>query len=245
MVDVITQFSKYLAEHGYSRRTIQGYLADIQQYERWIRKLRQPSTGTLEEELLSWQTLIKFLESLQQNGVSPGTQNRMLAAVRAFARYINEGRQMDPGLSDISRVEHHPQPTPDATRKDLRALIKEFHRQRGASRTERQTWHAVRNWAILQVLRETGLRAGKVCALRVESDATSYEGGVLREIFPDVELSASARQALMDWLNFREPGAGLLFTSYSGKPLQSYDLYRLLQTLGKRADVHITPEMLR
>lgn len=245
MLKEFTQFSKYLSEHQYSLRTIQGYLADIQQYEAWIRNQRHTSNEGLEEELLSWQTLQSFLEALQQNGVSPGTQNRMLAAVRAFARYKNEGQQIDPDLSGIQRVAHNPQPTPDATRKDLRALIKEFHRQRGASRTERQIWHAARNWAILQVLRETGMRAGRVCALRVESDATQYEVGVLREIIPGIELSTAARQALMDWLNFRTPGPGLLFTSYSGKPLQPCDLYRLLRTLSNRADIHITPEMLR
>ncbi len=245
MLEEFTKFSKYLSEHQYSLRTIQGYLADIQQYEAWIRKQRHTSIERLEEELLSWQTLKSFLEALQQNGVSPGTQNRILAAVRAFARYKSKGQQIGPDLSSIPRVGHHPQPTPNATRKDLRALIKEFHRQRGASRTERQIWHAIRNWAILQVLRETGLRAGKICALRVESDATQYEVGILREIFPGIEFPTAARQALMDWLNFRKPGPGLLFTSYSGKPLQPCDLYRLLRTLGNRADVHVTPEMLR
>jgi site-specific recombinase XerD len=245
MADELMEFSQYLSEHGYSRRTIQGYRADIHQYEQWVRKQRQPSNGTQGEELLSWQTLQSFLEALQQTGVSPGTQNRMIAAVRAFARYKNESLRIETSLSGISRVTHNPQPTPDATRKDLRALIKEFHRQRGASRTERQIWHAVRNWAILHVLRETGLRAGKICALCVESDAICYEAGIIRELFPGFDLSTAARQALMDWLNFRKPGPGQLFTSYSGKPLQPCDLYRLLRTLGNRADVHITPEMLR
>jgi integrase len=142
-------------------------------------------------------------------------------------------------MAGVTRVDDNPQPIPDATRKDLRALIKEFQRQRSASRTDRQTWHAVRNWAILQVLRETSLRAGKVCRLRVESDAQNYSPAILREIFPDIELSTTARQALMDWLELREPGPGLLFTSFTSRPLQPSDLYHLMQVMSRRANIHV------
>jgi len=241
MADVLAEFAAYLGEQEYVPRTIQDYLADLRQFMQWLKERAQSSS----EIVLTKEVVQQYFQSLKEKGASPGTYNRLIAALRAYERFQNNGAPSEEGLVDVLREEHCPEPIPDATRKDLRALIKEFHRQQSACRTERQTWHAVRNWAILQVLRETGLRAGKVCALRVESDGLTYSAGILREIFPDVELSTTARQALMAWLNMRKPGPGLLFTSFSGKPLQPSDLYRLMQAMSRRANVHVTPEMLR
>lgn len=241
MTDALAQFADYLAEQEYAPRTIQDYLADLRQYAQWL-ETQATFSGDI---LLTNAAVQRYFQTLKEKGASPGTQNRLIAALRAFERFQDNGERSEQTLAGVSREEHSPQPIPDATRKDLRALIKEFQRQRSASRTDRQTWHAVRNWAILQVLRETGLRAGRISLLRVESDAQNYTAGILREIFPDIELSTTARQALMDWLNQREPGPGLLFTSFTGRPLQPSDLYRLLHVMSRRANIHVTPEMLR
>ena len=235
----LTPFAHYLAGQELSPRTVQGYVADVGQYLEWTQ-----STGRAEYDenaRITPDALRAYLHSLAAKCLSAGTMNRIIAALRAYERFL--GTQ--PTLTGVPRLAHQPEAIPEATRKELRALIKEFHRQRGASRTERQTWHAVRNWAILQVLRETGLRAGKVCSLQVESGAEKYEVSIISEIFPGVELSTTARQSLMDWLSLRKPGPGLLFTSYGGSPLQPCDLYRLMRALGNRASVHVTPEMLR
>jgi integrase/recombinase XerD len=241
MADVLAEFSAFLDEQEYAPRTIQDYLADLRQFVQWLRDKADSSS----EIVLEKEAVQQYFQLLKEKGASPGTYNRFIAALRAYERFQNNGAPSEEGIVDISREDHCPASIPDATRKDLRALIKEFHRQQSACRTERQTWHAVRNWAILQVLRETGLRAGKVCGLRVESDAQTYTVGILREIFPDADLSTTARQALMDWLNIRKSGPGLLFTSFSGKPLQPCDLYRFIKTMSRRANVHVTPEMLR
>lgn len=241
MSDRLLEFRAYLDEQGYAPRTVQGYLYDLGQYERWLKTQAMAGDGMI----LSEEALRKYFQALDERGVSFGTKNRLIAVLRAFERFQNHGDLTEVSLGGISRAEYSPEPTPDATRKDLRALIREFRRQQSASRTDRQTWHAVRNWAIFQVIRETNLRAGKVCALRVESDATDYSVGILREIFPDLDLTTTARQALMDWLNLRDPGSGLLFMSYSGKPMQPGDLYRLMRAMSRRANVHVTPEMLR
>lgn len=232
-------FAHYLAGQGLSPRTVQGYVADVVQYLEWI----QTAGGAASEENapITPDRLRAYLQSLAAKCFSAGTMNRMIAALRAYERFLGT----EPALAGVPRLAHQAEAIPEASRKELRALIKEFHRQRSASRTERQTWHAARNWAILQVLRETGLRAGKVCALRVESCAEPYDASTLSEIFPGVELSTPARQALMDWLSLRKAGPGLLFTSYGGSALQPCDLYRLMRALGNRASVHVTPEMLR
>jgi site-specific recombinase XerD len=235
----LTPFAHYLAGQGLSLRTVQGYEADVGQYLEWIQTAAKAESD--ENAQLTPDTLRAYLQFLGAKCRSAGTLNRLIAALRAYERFLGT----EPALAGMPRLAHQPEAIPEANRKELRALIKEFHRQRSASRTERQTWHAVRNWAILQVLRETGLRAGKVCALRVESSAEPYEASILSEIFPGVELSTTARQALMDWLGLRKPGPGLLFTSYGGLPLQPCDLYRLMRALGSRANVHVTPEMLR
>lgn len=241
MTDALAQFAAYLAEQEYAPRTIQNYLADLRQYAHWLEE-QAIASG---EPLLTGATVERYFQMLKEKGASPSAQNRLIAAMRAYERFQNNGECSDRIMAGVTRVDDNPQPIPDATRKDLRALIKEFQRQRSASRTDRQTWHAVRNWAILQVLRETGLRAGKVCRLRVESDSQNYTAVTLREIFPEIELSTTARQALMDWLDLREPGPGLLFTSFTGRLLQPSDLYHLMQVMSRRANIHVTPEMLR
>lgn len=243
MLDLLSQFSNYLSENGYAQRTVNGYCSDIRQYMRWVKDAFPEIESQKIDVLIQRETVEGYLNGMKAAGTAPATLNRLLAALGAFEQFC--GSPTAGQVKEIPRMEHTPTTILDATRKDLRALLKEFHRQRSASRTARQTWHATRNWAILQVLRESGLRAGKVCMLRVESDAGKLDAVVLKEIFPGVEFSPTARQALMDWLVARTPGPGWLFSSYSGKPLQPCDLYRMLRTLGDRANVHVTPEMLR
>jgi len=238
MSDVLLAFGAFLREQVYAPQTIQGYLEELRKYARWL----QSEGMTAEEIILSQEALWRYFQALEETGVSARGKSRANSALRAFERFQSDAHLAVGVSGEDKRTGNSPEPTKNATQKNMRALIKEFHRQKGTDRTVRQTWLATRNQAILQVLQETHLRASKVCELQVVSDVRRDNLEILHEIFPGIELSTNASQALVDWLKLRKPGQGLLFMRYSGEPMQPFDIYCFKWDMRQQAKMYGTSE---
>jgi integrase/recombinase XerC len=113
-----------------------------------------------------------------------------------------------------------------------------------------------RNYAIVQLLLQTGLRVGELVNLRVRDITLQARSGWIRvrlgkgELEREVPLNGSARRALGLYLgtrtetNNRDP----LFTSQRGEALSERSVQALIQTLARRAKlvrIPISPHTLR
>jgi integrase len=106
-------------------------------------------------------------------------------------------------------------------------------------------------WAIVNLLAHTGLRASELCALTpadIDMEEASLtvrrgKGGKQRR----VGLSKAPLDALRLYLAQHPPASpsSRLFLNKDSKPLNRYNLYQLLQRIGGRAEVKVHPHALR
>jgi site-specific recombinase XerD len=102
---------------------------------------------------------------------------------------------------------------------------------------------ALRNKAIVYTLRDTGVRAGELCAFDL-ADLTEATGSLVvrkskthgtRTVF----LGQTARKAMHSWLRVRPRSATALFCTPKGKRLTYAGLREVLRGLATRAGVHV------
>jgi site-specific recombinase XerD len=112
--------------------------------------------------------------------------------------------------------------------------------------------HGVRNLAILQVLRNTGLRVGELVQLQLDDVEIAERSGSLigragkgskHRVVP---LNVTARRALSDYFAVRPAGQPWVFLSQKGGRLTAQPVGRLVAKCAQRAQLqHVTPHTLR
>jgi len=185
-----------------------------------------------------------------ERGLRPATVNRRLEALRRLCRWAQaEGRLPADVAGAVRpvRTERNRQPAGLSTA-EVHALL----RVAGGS----GHGHARRDYALVQLLVQTGLRVGEVAALRLadvelrertgQVRVRDGKGGKAR----DVPLNASARRALRLYLELR-PGAPAdmpLFLSSRNAPLPVRSIQAILGRLARRAHLDrlpVSPHTLR
>jgi site-specific recombinase XerD len=106
-----------------------------------------------------------------------------------------------------------------------------------------------RNYAIVQLLLQTGMRVGELVSLRVGDITLRARSGWVRvhlgkgELEREVPLNASARRGLGLYLDIRAEinNWDPLFTSQRGDALSERSVQALIQTLARRAKLTRIP----
>ena len=143
--------------------------------------------------------LLGYRTELQHGrGVSTSTVNTRLAGLRSFCGWLVEHRHLpaDPA-SRLRSVGRQGTPAPKGlTDKQVNALLREASRSR----------HPGRDYALVQVLLQTGMRIGECAALDLEDISFGERGGSVTiragkgNKARSVPLNASARQALAGYV---------------------------------------------
>jgi integrase/recombinase XerC len=262
--ETLQQFRAWLRRQDRSPRTVQAYTSDLRHFARWFPHSNgkppapEPITPIDVREYRQWMITVKDL--------APATVNRRLAALRAFASwaYIAGLIATDP-TEKIQLVEEQQSPPRWLDRREQAALQRALARRlehaelkaRLAELEDRPTpadliW-ARRDAAIVQLMLGAGLRAGEVAALKVaDVEVRDRSGQVTVRLgkgnkHRTVPLNADVRAEVAAWLAVRpEIDAKALFVSRRGKGLGRRALQRVVEKLGKEADVEeTTPHVLR
>lgn len=230
--DTLPQYGTYLVESGLSEGTVKSYLGDIRDFASWLARTptESPVTAT-EEDIRSY-----CLELATERAHPPTTVNRRLQSIRKFYRYaLNSGLvDEDPSLG----IKLLPQPRSEGpkglTRSEVGRLLDAV--RRGASGLVK------RDYAIVQLMLQTGIRVGEVARLRVADVALSEDKGVLKirgqgtSSAREIPLSSSVRGAISAYLKERSSSTGdPLFLSRNGNPLSARSVQRLVNTYARAA----------
>ena len=78
----IDDYEKYLLEKGSSKSTVSAYLADLDDFESYLKQLDKPLEKAKEEDFISYSDL------LSNNGKSAATINRRISSIRSFYDYL-------------------------------------------------------------------------------------------------------------------------------------------------------------
>lgn len=185
-----------------------------------------------------------FLTSLEGQGKSAATINRMLATLRRAATWIGEQRPFLAGhpCERLRDLEADEPAWKGLTEEEWLRLC-----DTASERAERGGGLAMRNAALLFVLLHTGLRISELLALNLAQWDGRYlcnvrrKGRVVtRRVFVASEASAMLEKYL-DQVRVQEPGA--LFQSRTGRRLLRQNANGVLKGLAAEASIGIDREI--
>jgi len=241
----VEEFLRFLTvEKGYSKHTIAAYRNDFTQFLAYL-------AG---EGISSWQDvgrahILNYIVYLKGREYASSTVARKVASVKSLFHFlVADGvLQDDPTAAvDSPSVDKH-LPRPLAPEEMARLL---------AEPAKSNTPRALRDWALLELMYATGMRASEVIGLDV--DAVDLEAGTVRclgkgnkeRILPLYERAREAIGAYLEdgrarLLGGRDTAA--LFVNHRGQPLTRQGLWLIVKKYAAAADLErkVTPHTFR
>lgn len=236
-------FEAYLLlERSLSPNTASSYLVDTGHLLEFLEETSTPLTDVTED------TLHQFLITVHELGISPRSQARMIAGIRAFFRFLRlEGYLInDPSeLLESPRLSRH---LPDVlSLEEIDSMINAIP----AGKEE-----SLRNHAIIETLYGSGIRVSELVDLRISRISLDdrlmiVEGkGSKQRMVPMSPSSVSLIREYLpqrDRLNIKPAGRDILFLNRRGAPLSRVMVFYIIRDLAALAGIQktVSPHTLR
>lgn len=230
--DTLVQYADYLAESGLSELTVKNYVADMKHLASWVAGNDGSSVLiTSGDDIEAYR-----LDLVTAKAHPPATVNRRLQAIRKFFRYALERGLVDADPSLGIKL------LPQSRSQGPRGLDhSEVERLLGAVK-QGTSLLAQRDYAIIQVMLQTGIRVGELTRLRVADIQLSENGGLLRirgegkSETREVPLNGAVDEAIAAYLAERAGSSSdHLFLSVQGGPLSVRSVQRLVGAYAEAA----------
>jgi site-specific recombinase XerD len=190
--DLVAEWGRDLESADRSGHTVRAYAGAVRGFLLWYRD-EEGRSPTLAD--LTPIALLGYRNELQHGRAkSTSTVNTRLAGLRSFCRWlVGHGHVPADPSSRLKSIGRQGPPAPKGlTDKQVNALLREASRSR----------HPARDYALVQVLLQKGMRIGECAALDYEDIVFGERGGSVTiragkgNKARSVPLNASARQAL-------------------------------------------------
>lgn len=230
--DTLVQYADYLVESGLSELTVKNYVADMKHLASWVAGNDGSSVLiTSGDDIESYR-----LDLVTVKAHPPATVNRRLQAIRKFFRYALERGLVDADPSLGIKL------LPQSRSEGPRGLDhSEVERLLGAVK-QGTSLLAQRNYAIIQVMLQTGIRVGELTRLRVADIQLSENGGLLRirgegkSETREVPLNGAVHEAIAAYLLERAGSSSdHLFLNVQGGPFSVRSVQRLVRAYAEAA----------
>jgi site-specific recombinase XerD len=217
----LAAFLKALAREDVASVTVRGYRSDLGLFAAWY-------DGHPIEKLTA-SDLAHFRQHLScDRALKPASVNRKLEALRRFCRWAHTTGKLRANVAAELKLARAPRGT----------------RPKGLLPTEIQGLLARRNYAVVQLLLQAGLRVSEAAALcredleiRERQGKVHVQGKGNKERY--VPLNATARRALQAYLDEREEAGTQdpVFLSDTGTALSVRSIQSLISELARRARI--------
>ena len=236
----LKSFLHSLSHEDLSPATLRGYRYDLYLFLDWRSAVEEQAFSL---ERLAEFDLIAYRQHMVAAGRRPATINRRLDALRRLCRWAQGVGVLTADVArDVRpmRTERNRQPA-GMTDTEIHGLL----RAAGGS----SHGHAARNYALVQLMLQAGLRVGEVAALQVSDLAISDRSGSVRIRHGkglkarDVPLNATARRALRQYLDTRQASGkqDMLFISGRGAAMPVRSIQAVITGLARRARLKRIP----
>jgi integrase/recombinase XerC len=238
--DIFESFAQALVQQGRRPLTVASYLSDLKGFATWFTQTNGEAFSPQGITALDVRSFKGYL--LTVAGFKPATVNRRLASLSRYCAWARgQGLLQGDPLQEVKGV-RQVKPAPKALGAvELRRVLREVHK-RGLPR----------DIALVELLANTGLRAGEAAQLGLEDIALSARKGKVTvrsgkgSKYRQVPLNADARRALEEYLAVRPQGEGqALFIGQRGNGLSPSAIWRVVKQYGRHAGLEISPHTLR
>ncbi len=228
------------AREDLSPATLRGYVYDLRHFLRWYQGLQDAPFGP---DRLAEYDLIAYRQHMVAAGRRPATINRRLEALRRLGRWAHTT-----GMLTVDVV-HDVRPVRTVRNRQPAGLTDpEVHsvlRAAGASRHGL----APRNYALVQLMLQTGIRVGEVATLQLGDVTINDRSGSLRIRqgkglkAREVPLNATARRAVKAYLDIRPSVTKVepLFLSSRDGPMPVRSIQAVIASVARRARMQRVP----
>lgn len=249
--NLLARFKKKLIQQELSRVTIQGYIYDISHFSNWLKEIYDYKKRKVDIKKIAAADIKAYRQELvkikRQKAASVNRRMQSLKRFFAWAKQLKLTR-INPA-QEIRFVRRMPPTKPMALNKgEVHALL----------RVAGQSPHglAKRNYALLQLMLQAGLRIGEVVQLQYRDVDLNARSGKVRVVEGkgfkerEVPLNATARRALTEYLKTRgslKSTDPILLSKQGGRPtIRALQL--IVKGLARRAKItriSVTPHTLR
>jgi integrase/recombinase XerC len=254
---LFTRFEEHLARLALASRTIVNYLADLRTLARWHADVKGATSSLLE---LTPDDIREYCHDMRANEeLAPATINRRLQAVRKFYSFAMETGLMESNpASEVKLAPNKLGSPPRAlSPAEVASLLQAVQEGRPSL--------VKRDYAIIQLLLQTGIKLGELARLHLSDVQFPPAGGGDRGGVGDGEglllvgeddghkcrripLNPSACAALRDYLRVRpsSDGADNLFLSQGGDCISVRTIQRLVSVYAQAAGLEdVSAHVLR
>lgn len=192
--DLVTSWSNMLADEGRAELTCRRYTNAVRAFLKWF---EQQNHEPFTPQRLTPIDLTGYNQRIQQTAAN-STVNVHICALRSFCAWLTEHGHLDrnPALRLKAVGAGEPLAPKGLKPTHVNALLREAQ----------QTRHPARDYAIIQLMVQTGIRIGECTALRLgDVQMSERQGWITIRIGKGhktrkVPLNASVRQALAEYL---------------------------------------------
>lgn len=236
----MSRFVDSLRREDRSAATVRGYRYDLRHFLAWHETVQ--GHPAMVERLTEFD-LIAYRQAMVAAGHRPTTINRRLDALRRLCRWAQGTGTMATDIARNLRRIRLPRQTQPSGLLDAEAHA--MLRAAGAS----THGLARRNYALVQLMLQTGLRVGEVAALRIADVTLHDRSGSVHVRYGkglkhrEVPLNATVRRAMKQYLAER-PGAGAsepLFLSGRDSALPVRSIQAAISSVARRARLSRIP----
>jgi len=235
----IKQFKNYLnLERSLAKNSVDAYIGDITK----LRQFSEMKNADLSPLKVAQSDLVNFIEYVNELGLSPYSQARILSGIKAFYKFLNYEQLVDKDPSELLEAPRLGRKLPDTL--DYNEI------ENVLSQIDMSKPEGTRNRAIIEVLYSSGLRVTELIQLKISN---IYEDiGFLRVIGKGNKerLVPIGREALKHikiysehvrvHVNIKKGSEDILFLNKRGAQLSRQMIFLIIKDLALKAQLNKT-----
>lgn len=245
--EIIKAYKDYLeVERGYSYYTVTSYLDDIKEFTDYLNAKKINSITNVSVNIARY-----YLMELNKNDFKATSVSRKLSSLRGLYRFmILEGYTDTNVFNEVSAPKHEKLLPKQLYVDEIEAMFDSI---------DQKTAIGKRNYAILEMMYDTGVRVSELCNLKItdidyNSDFITIYGKGKKE--RSVPLLKVLKSALMDYMNFsrsellakcKDTPTDNLFLNHRGGPLTTRGVRVILDEItdATSENIKVHPHMIR
>ncbi|MHB0997118.1 MAG: tyrosine recombinase XerC [Elusimicrobiales bacterium] len=234
---LVDQFLLHLrAQRNFSKNTIKAYQFDLGEFLAYAGANKAASPASMDRMLMRG-----YIAHISDRKVSRNTLLRKISAVRSFAGYLLETGQLRTDPFDLITIPKKEKRLPRFLTEGEVGKLQDYNRPEEVNSKEKAYYHALRDYALFELVYSSGLRRSEAAGLNV-GDLDLYSGFVRvmgkgsRERL--VPVGDKALSAIREYLETRPKpiSHGLpLFLNHKNGRLTGAGIALVFRKLAKRA----------